>query len=442
MTAGNISDAASQIAGEVLGTGAPTPDRSGTFKLAELFGEASIPLLKNLPMAESLSLELGYRRTEFTTTTSQKYGTYKAGAEWAPVKMLRFRGMLQAATRAPNINELYAPLVTGLSNLAVDPCQLALTNQAQGNTPGTLSNLCRLTGVPLNVLGSLSSPSAGQINSASGGNPNLKPEEAKTKTLGFVIEPVPKLSLSLDYYQIDIDKAVSSPSTTDILDDCYKADRNPGLVFNQACSQVQRSTLTGTFNGVDALGVLTPLSNQGKQATRGFDLNVNYIVALKDLGADPKMGSLNVAFAANQVTSYTFQATPASINRDCLGYYSVACGAPNFKRKFNQRTTWNVADLSLSYNVRYMSEVAVEPLAGTFLPAYSSIDAYAYLDLSAVWNVTKNIRLNFSVVNATDKKPPAVGATIGSTATNSGNTFPQTYDAVGRYFSVGGTLKF
>ena len=99
-----------------------------------------------------------------------------------------------------------------------------------------MSNLCRLTGVPQSEIGSLPAPSSGQINNQSGGNPALGPEEAKTKTIGFVWEPMPKLALTVDYYKIDIDKAVSSPTTTDILDGCYSTAFNPSLVPNAACA--------------------------------------------------------------------------------------------------------------------------------------------------------------------------------------------------------------
>jgi outer membrane receptor protein involved in Fe transport len=116
-------------------------------------------------------------------------------------------------------------------------------------------------------------------------------------------------------------------------------------------------------------------------------------------------------------------------------------GAPVFKTKFSQRTSWNVGDWSLSYNWRYLGGVQEEP-GNNFLPAYSKIDAYSYVDLGAQWNVHKNVTLNFSVLNAANKKPPIVGGTIGSTSADSGNTFPQTYDAIGRYFLVGATIKF
>lgn len=446
LTAGNLSDSASQIQGEVLGTGAPLPDRSGSFKLKEFAIEASIPLLQDLPFARSLSLEAGYRNSDFSTTSSTKYNTYKLGGEWEVVNGFRFRAMNQQATRAPNINELFQPLVTGLSNLAIDPCQGTRVNAADANTPGTLSNLCRLTGVPVGQLGSLPAPSAGQINNLTGGNLGLAPEEAKTQTIGFVWTPqnFRGLSASLDFYKIDLDKAISSPSTTDILNGCYTTAANPGLTLNAACQNVFRGSF-GTFNGADSKGVFTAQSNLGKVATSGYDLNVNYGFAMKDLGFDAKLGKVDLGLAANFVKTYKVQVTPTSVDRDCLGFYSVACQTNlglSPKTKFSQRGTWMVGDFTVGYNWRYQAEVKVEPGSGTWFEPFSKVEAYSYIDASFAWAATKNLRVNLSVTNLFDKDPPNVGNTIGTTGTVSGNTFPQSYDVVGRYFSLGASLKF
>lgn len=444
--AGNASDGASQQQGEVLGTGAPLPDRSGKFELKEFMAEAQIPLIQDKPFARSLALEAGYRRTEFSTTSSKSYNTYKYGGEWEPVQGVRFRGMFQKATRSPNINELFQPLVTGLSNLATDPCQGNRINAADATRAGTLSNLCVQTGVPIGQVGSIPAPSAGQINNLTGGNPNLGPEEAETQTLGVVWQPTfaRGLSLTLDYYKIDLEKAISSPSTTDILNDCYSAAFNPTFAFNAACQQIFRGAL-GTFNGSDARGVFTPQSNLGTVNTEGFDFTANYGFAFKDLGMNPRLGRMDIGFNLNQTRTYKFKATPTSVNRDCLGYYSNGCQT-NLgllpKTKFNQRTSWTVGDFVLGYNWRYQSSVSVEPGSGTWFSDYEKIKAYHYVDTSVVWNATKNVRVNFSVTNLFDKDPPNVGNTIATTTTNSGNTFPQSYDVVGRYFSIGATLRF
>lgn len=443
VSAGTKSDAASQIQGEVLGTGAPTPNRSGSFDMKEVGFEALVPLVRNLPFARTVNLELGYRETEFSTAKkSQSYGSWKTGGEWEPMQKLRVRAMMQKATRAPNVNELFAPVVTGLSNRAVDPCQLGNINAAEANTAGTLSNLCRLTGVPTSVIGSLAAPSSGQINVETGGNPNLGPEEAKTRTIGFVIEPLPKLAITVDYYDIDLEKAISSPTTADILDGCYSTALNPSRELNALCGLIGRNTINGTFNGNESRGVQLASSNLGTRSTRGYDLNVAYKLKAADLGLAPSYGNLDLSFGLNEVKEYKSRPTPASIERDCLGYYSVACGSPNYKRKFNQRTNWTMGAFSLGYNWRYVSAVIEEPGGTNFLPAFAAIDSFNYVDLSGVWNVNKNVRLNLSINNLANKKPPIVGGTIGGTGTNSGNTFPQNYDAVGRYITLGASVKF
>lgn len=444
LEASTKSDSASQIQSEVLGTGAPTPDRTGKIKLREGFFETLVPLVEGKALANSLALEAGLRRTSFTTVSTQSYNTHKFGGEWSPVKGLRVRAMTQKATRAPSINELYAPQVSGLSNLAIDPCQGNRINKADANTPGTLSSLCKATGVPDSQIGVLVAPSAGQINNLSGGNPDLGPETADTKTFGLVWTPaaLAGLTLSVDRYDIDLTRAISSASTTDILDGCYSTTRNPGLAFNDFCALIFRNPLNGTFNGAESKGVFTASSNLGVVRTAGWDFAANYRLPMRALGADPKWGNLDFALNFTRVDRYRSQPTPASIDRDCNGYYSVACGSPNLKRKFIQRTNWSFGDWSLGYAWRHLGAAIEEPGGTNFLPAFAAIPSYNYVDLTAAWKVSKNVRLNASVTNATNKQAPTVGNTISGTSVNSGNTFPQTYDVIGRYFSFGATVRF
>ncbi|RVU46205.1 TonB-dependent receptor domain-containing protein [Rubrivivax rivuli] len=442
---GNASDGPSQIQGEVLGTGAPLPDRSGTLKLDEGFFEAIIPVLADFPAAKALNLEAGFRTTKFTSGNSSKnYDSWKYGGEWTPIKGLRFRAMKQRATRAPNVNELYAPVVSGLANLQVDPCAGNNISAAQANTPGTLSALCVQTGVPLGQVGAVPQPSAGQINVVAGGNPNLGPEEADTSTVGFVFEPdfVPGLSVSLDYYQITINKSVSAATAPQVINGCYTTALNPGLGFNSLCGLIGRSPVDGTFNGGTARGVNTSTSNLGTDWTAGYDLEVRYRLPLRSLGLDAKWGRVDLALSANQVTKYEFQTIPGVPLLDCLGFYGTSCGGPNYKTKFTQRGSWNVGDWNFAYNWKYVGKVIEEPGGTNYLPQFSTVKAYSYVDLTVDWNVTKNLKLKLSVANAFDKKPPEVGSTIGTTATNSGNTFPSYYDVVGRAYTIGATLKF
>jgi iron complex outermembrane recepter protein len=441
VSANTKSDSASQIQGEVLGTGAPTPDRRGGFELNEGFVELFVPVVNDQPWAYSASLELGYRYSQFDSGSKSSYDTYKYGGEWSPVQGFRVRGLAQRATRAPNINELFAPLVTGLANLAVDPCQGNSINQGAANTAGTLSNLCRLTGVPLNTIGNLTQPSAGQVNVLAGGNPALGPEIADTVTFGFVWEPqfAPSLVLSMDYYDIQVEDFISNPAVTDILQQCYSAAFNPNFALNAACQLVGRDPSNGTFNGSSAPGISLATSNQGKLKTDGIDLGINYALEMGD------WGGLNFAWNITHVLNWEFQATPTSVNRDCLGFYSTACNNAAgiaHENKSNFRTTWKYGDFDVSLNWRFLDKVTEEPGAPAFLPAYSQIGAYSYFDLSGQWRIGEKVRVNLSIENLFDKQPPVVGNTIGNTGINSGNTFPNFYDTVGRFYTLGATITF
>ena len=450
MDAANKSDGSSQIQGEVLGTGAPTPDRSGTVSLDELFAEIVLPILTDKTLADRLSLEAGVRTTDFSVSgggSSKEYESYKFGAEWAPIEQLRVRAMRQRATRSPNINELFEPIVSGLSNLAVDPCQQALINQGQASTAGTLSNLCLLTGVPLAAIGALPPPSAGQINVRTGGNPELGPEKADTETYGFVWTPnfADNLSITLDYYKIEISDAVSSPTATDVLTDCYATTRNPTLAMNAACGQVLRDPVTGTFNGATAPGVVRPLSNVGYYETDGYDLGVTYRFVFDNAS----LGDLGFTFHANFVESWLFQSTPNAVVRDCLGYYSVACdtatsltSGPRPELTWMQTTRWAFSNFDVALTWRNISSLEEEPGGSTFLPAYMVIPEYDYFDIGAGWDATDKLRVSLTILNATDEDAPNVGQTIGGTGNNSGNTYPQSYDTIGRFVSLGVEMRF
>ncbi len=442
----NRSDAVVQTQGELLGSGAPTPDRTGKLEFNELYYEANLPLVQGMPFVESLSLGGGYRSTEFKTEVggTQKYGSWKTGLDWAPIKGLRFRAEQQRATRAPNVNELYAPVTTGLSTLAVDPCQGNSIIAADAGRAGTLTNLCQQTGVPVAQIGNVAPPSSNQINNTAGGNPTLKPERADTTTVGLVWDPVfvDNLSVSLDFWKIKIEGAVSTPTANQVVTGCFDTTLNPGRGYNAFCQLFQRDPLNGGLNGTGSRGVSTQSSNLGTYDYNGIDLGVTYRLPLKALGA-PNLGRLDFSLQATYVEKADVKTLPTVATITQAGYYGVNTGTPYAKVKFTQRTTWNVGDFSVGYNWRYISGTEVEPTSqGAYLPQYSSIKAYNYFDLNGSWQAMKNLKLSVTVNNALDKDPPFIGTGIAPGASNFGNTMPQQYDVIGRRFTVSATATF
>jgi outer membrane receptor protein involved in Fe transport len=449
---GNKSDAVVQTQGELLGSGAPTPDRSGELKFKETYVEANMPLVQNMPGVQSLSVGVGYRDTEFKTTASQNYGSWKGGFDWAPIKGLRFRAEQQRATRAPNVNELYAPVTTGLATLSIDPCQgnLIGTGPTTGLTAAQiaarpqLTVLCQQTGVPAAQVGSVASPSSSQVNNTSGGNPALKPEKADTTTFGLVWEPdfVPNLSMTLDFWKIKIDEAVSSATASQVVDGCFSTTLNPGFGYNAFCQSIQRDALNGGLNGTGSKGIITQSSNLGGYNYSGVDFGANYRLQMSKVGA-PTLGRVDFGIQLSHLRRADFKALPTVATLEQAGYYGLDVGTPYMKTKFSQRTTWAFSDFSVGYNWRYLGASKVQPdRAANYLPENTSIKAVSYIDLNGTWQAMKNLKLSLTLNNAFNKKPPLIGTGIIDGAYNFGNTIPLVYDVIGRRYTVSATATF
>ncbi len=440
---GNASDAVVQTQGELLGSGAPTPDRSGTLKFREVYGEATMPLIQGKPFIYALNVGYGYRDTEFDSIGGVKsYGSWKKSMDYAPIKGLRFRGESQRATRAPNVNELYAPVTTGLATLQVDPCQGASIG---GAGAAALTALCQQTGVPASQVGNVAPPSSSQINNTGGGNPNLGPEKADTTTLGIVWEPdfIDNLSFTLDYWKIKINGAVSSPSARQVIDGCYTTAQNPGLAYNAFCQLIQRDPLNGGLNGTGSKGVSTQSSNLGAYNFSGIDLGASYRLPLKKIGL-PNWGRVDLSLQLSYLKRADFKALPSLDTLNQAGYYSTAFddGNPYVKVRFNQRTSWTFGDYSAGLSWRHIGSSSVAPGGESAYTPANSIKAYDYFDLNGTWQVTKNIKLSMTVNNLFDKQPPLVGTGIGAGANNFGNTFPSLYDVIGRRYTASVQANF
>ncbi len=463
------SDTLAQTAGELGGAGGAAPNIDGGYEVSEGFGEVIAPLVQDRPFFQSLTLEAGVRYSHYkifsANSPSFNTTTYKGGGSWEPVNGLKFRGSYQRAVRAPTISELFSPVNTGLTNLATDRCAgAAPVNDAN------LRAVCLAQGAPASTIGLIAIPTAGQANLTSGGNLDLRPEKSDSYTLGLVIQPqqiIPGLSINVDYYNIKIKGAISQFAPGDIISACFDTI-TAASATNPACLAISRNPVTGGLDGDPATtrGLLAAISNLGTVQTDGIDLAINYRTPLTQ-GV-----KLALAFQGNWTNSSTFQAAPGLLNRECIGYYSVNCGgaasaAAGGSGSIQPEFTWNtratftfVDNIDLSVLWRHIDGVRQEPddiingngaaftgaLTGGALAGqqadFTRIPSYDYIDLSTRIGIAENFDLTVTVQNLFDKQPPLVGSTVGSTSFNSGNTYPSTYDALGRRFAVGANLHF
>ena len=452
------SDLLAKTPGELGGAGGAAPDIDGAYNVWEGYGEIIAPLVEDAPFMKSLTLEAGARYSKYSVKGggSPETWTYKLGMTWEPVDDVKVRGSYARAVRAPNIGELFSPLNTVLTNLVIDPCA--------GAAPTTNANLravCIAQGAPAGTIGSITNPTAAQANITSGGNLNLDPETAKTLTLGAVYQPsyLPGFNISADYYSIKVDEVIGSPTSGDLVSACFGSISSASAT-NPACTVIRRNPLTGGLDGDPAItgGLFAPLSNLGKLATKGIDIIANYS---NDLG----IAKWNSSLVVNHTISSKYQATPSAVNRECVGFYSANCGFTGSMQpswQWSWRNTFTFGKLDASVLWRHISGMAQEPLDiidngaafnGT-LPTrdgfalggkqvnMGEIPAYDYFDLTLRFSVNDNISLTAAVQNLFDKAPPLVGSSIGTTTFNSGNTFPSTYDALGRRFAVSARVKF
>ncbi|MDG5749073.1 TonB-dependent receptor [Qipengyuania sp. XHP0207] len=453
-TASQISDEASQTPGAVVGGGGAAPNIDGEYDVKDVFGELVIPIVED-SFIEDLTLEVGGRYSDYSTAGGEF--TWKAGGTFAPVEQLTFRGNYQRSSRTPNIGELFAPVTTFLTNLAVDPCAGSNPVGDAALTAACVSQIVANGATQAqaqSLIGNILQPAAGQINATGGGNPDLGVETATTWTVGAIIEPLYNLSLTVDYWNIKIEDAITSPTVNDIVGGCYD---NPSA-SNPICSQILRSATTGGLDGSpdEVPGLQLASSNLGLIKTDGIDVSLRYRTSLTD--------NIGFRFATDGtwVNSNTFQATPTSVNRECVSYYSVNCPSIQPEFVFNTRATFSFFDqVDLSVLWRYLSATEFEPLqraesgdafVGELDPSagpvagqevdFNNIPAENYFDLSARFAASDNLELVLTVQNLFDNKPTIVGSDIGSTAYNSGNIYPSTYDALGRRYAAAVKLRF
>lgn len=472
------SDEASQTPGAVVGGGGAAPDVDGEYDVKDVFGELIIPVVSDA-FVRDLTLELGARYSDYSTAGGEF--TWKAGGTLSPTDWITYRGNYQRSSRAPNIGELFTPVATNLTNLGSDPCVAAVRGTALGDT--CVSQIVRggaTQAVAQSYLGLIAQPAAGQINFTGGGNPDLGVETATTWTVGAVIEPLYNLSLTVDYWNIKIEDAITNPTVGDIVNGCY-SNPDPN---SPVCQLVSRNPNTGGLDGSpdETLGLIFELSNRGTIKADGIDVSLRYRTSLTD--------DIGFRFATDGTWNNRseFEAIPDTGFRECIGFYSVSCGTgggfepgsiqPEFV--FNTRATFSFFDqVDLSVLWRYLDGVQYEPDAlaqefaaadaanrddaGNLLPVadqdcpdfegadpgacvvdpeFRTIPAEHYFDLSVRWAATDNFEFVFTIQNLLDNKPKVVGSDIGSTAFNSGNIYPSTYDALGRRYAAAVKLRF
>lgn len=394
--------------GQLLGQGGPSPSLYGEINVDEIFTEFQVPV------TDELNVDLAARWSNYSTSGTNS--TYSIGAEYTLADDYKFRASFAKAVRAPNIGELYSAQSIGLWS-GDDPCA--------GPTPTYSAQQCARTGMTAAQYGNVTKSPAGQYNQFAGGNPDLKPEEATTYTVGLVANPFENFDFTIDYFRIDMEKVVGVVGAERILKNCAE------LGDSFFCDNVNRSPSGSLWLGQE--GFITNLSdNIGGRLWEGLDATVGYTM---DLGE----GRLN--FGLNGYLSLKKRVEPIlgedSLAYDCSGVVSQDCFTTP-KWRHTATVNYQQDDWRVGLKWRYFGKVDYEGTADSKLIADGGISSYSFIDLSSDYAVNEHVTLTAGVNNIMDKEPPMVGNTLAS----NGNTVAGFYDTLGRFvhFSVG--VKF
>ncbi len=430
--------------GDLAGQGGATLGVTGSFDVREAFIEARLPVASHRPFFYELSFGAGYRYSHYQVpgSASNPNGnsfntdTYKFEGAWAPVRDIRFRASYNRAVRAPNVAELFVGQGVALDG-STDPCAGANIGGRIGGANGPDAAQCARTGVSAAQFGNIVANQAAQYNGLLGGNPLLTPEIATTITAGVVVQPsmIPGLALTLDWFDIKVKNQIGTIGADLILSQC--------IGQNQYCNLIHRDAQGSLWRSPNGFIVDTNL-NAGELSTRGIDFGFSYTHGLGSIG------SLNI----NSVGTWLDQLIIDPVgpaHYDCTGYEGVTCGTPAPEWRAKTRVTLTTPEgIALSFQWRYFSSVDRDSLSSdpglvpaggpTCRPADCHIAAQNYFDLTLTARIGDHYAFRLGVNNILDREPPLATQLPG--VVGSGNTYPQVYDAMGRYIFAGVTLDF
>ncbi|MBU1187524.1 MAG: TonB-dependent receptor [Gammaproteobacteria bacterium] len=371
---------------------------AGQFDSKEAYLELGVPLLRDLPWAQSLTLDLGTRLVDFSNFGSKT--VFEAGMYWTPVESLRLRAAWSEAFRAPNVGELFGGF-TQANPIVTDPCADFST------LTGTEIERCVAQGVPAD--GSFSQ-NGEETPELSGGNINLNAEQAEVITAGFTWLPtsLPALELSLDYYNIDIDDGIASLGANTILEQCLATG---AAAF---CDRINRAD-DGRITSVQA-----QLQNLAAETAQGLDLDLRY-------RHDSSLGSFSHRALISHVLERDLVAFPGAEPFVGAGGFDQDNFGAIPEWQGNYRLDWRRGGWTAGYALQWIGAIA-ERGGEVFPGTVNRVGHTLYHDVYVGHEWRSRTALMLGVDNLFDDQPPLL------VNADEGNTDVSTYRLLGTTF--------
>jgi outer membrane receptor protein involved in Fe transport len=413
-------DSQLQFAGQVQSLN-PTVPVQGETNVNEISGELLIPVIKDFPLIKALNLDAAYRYSDYEL--SGGVHTYKVDGDWTVIDGLMIRGGYARAIRAPNVGELFSAATGGQAGVgnppaSGEPCDIRTL--ARQNGGAQLRALCIATGVPANIADAYIFPTTATA-SVTAGNPNLDPEKADTFTVGAVLRPtfgpdwLSRLQVSVDYYNISIDKVIATINGQTAINKCYNQDgSNPSYSpTNDYCQLLHRDG-----NGQLDL-VRTTYLNLGGRKTSGIDTVIDY---RQPFGP----GTVTFSSVLGYKMHYKEQTLPGTPFQDYKGTNGQGY-FPKWQTVTSLGYNWGPASIGL--RARFFDKMKDGTSVTRPASPAPGVKSYTSFDLNGSYQINEKVTIRGGVTNLADKQPLVVGGTLGNT--NAG-----IYDIIGRSFFI------
>lgn len=417
-----------------LNGGNAIPSTFGEFDVYEAYGEVRVPVLRDT-FIHDLTVTAAGRVADYSSVG--RTDSFNVGVDFSPIEDIRFTAIWARSTRAPNVTELFSPPSQTFPTGLQDPC-----DGIGATGGGVLGDQCRsYSGVVANIAENgtftLNQSDLQGISGFDRGNPALGAEKGDSFTARVIINPrsidaLRNFSFSASYFNIRIADAIVATPRQFILDQCFAAGNDALCAFITRRDTPQGSNSAGSLDEIDSAE-----TNSGGVATEGIDFTLGYTQDLRDWGLGGRL-SLN--------GSYT---------RLIDGFEIPLVGQPKdpfageigaSKDRFFVSANYQLDSFQFTARGTYIGEAFLDDqfLSSFDLEPESELGRVApefYLDIQSKFMINDTFDLYGGVDNLLANDPPFLPSGLPGNVTGT-ETDAGTYDAIGRRFYIGATMRF
>lgn len=376
----------------------------GDFDVNEIYFEASIPLLADLPLVQDLVLDTAVRYADYSTIGDAT--SWKVGLDWTVNDQLRVRATQSEALRAPNISEIFGAPSQTFYNVD-DPCLADNLDDLQ-NSEVRRAN-CAALGVPAGFESDYDSQTLEGLVS---GNKDVKGEESTSTTIGLVYQPsfLENSVVTIDYWKIELEDAITTIASQEILDRCVDAE---GGINNQYCNLITRDSASHEITLIQ-----NSVLNVSGQEASGIDFELGY-----------DFDALDGDFSTRLIGTYLIERKEYPFQDQPEDYIEYAGTTGEAKWQANLTISYKRDGFFATFDTRYLDEVSLytdQELEDNPNPnSLMKFGSYVISDATVGYNFESGFGVKVGVDNIFNRELP-----FGTRGDGSGSA---SYDNIGRF---------